>query len=234
MAGKSPWEARVGKLLDPALHPEIVYSFKPYDSSMYGGQPRLDWLACDRTGRFIGVEVKHLDARRKSINLEKDLTAGQINALNAISRSAVGIALLAVGREKTLYLFDWHKIQYLLGGTAPSLLMISPGGSAESYMEIEWTGKHPEQTNILSSPLPLISGVSGAPPPPPLLPPGMPGPYPTFPAAVPSVPIMSLPGPILADLYGKGREYTPAPTQKLTRREQRRKLLAEMKSPRDE
>jgi hypothetical protein len=231
VAGKSPWEARVGKLLDPALHPEIVYSFKPYDSSMYGGQPRLDWLACDRTGRFIGIEVKHLDARRKSINLEKDLTAGQINALSAISRSAIGIALLAVGREKTLYLFDWNKIRYLLGKTAPSLLMISPGGSAESYMEIEWTGKHPEQTDILSARPFFVSSLSGTPIPPPL-PPGMPGPYPTFPAAAPSVPgtIFGLP---VFMTHTKVASPT-APIQKLTRREQRRKLLAEMKSPRDE
>jgi hypothetical protein len=221
VAGKSPWEARVGKLLDPALHPEIVYSFKPYDSSMYGGQPRLDWLACDRTGRFIGIEVKHLEARRRSINLEKDLTAGQINALSAISRSAVGVALLAVGREKTLYLFDWYKIRYLLGGTAPSLLTISPGGSAESYMEIEWTGRHPEQTNILSSPPLLTSSLLGTPPP---SPPFMTGPY-----LIPSTASLYSAMIDIESMYGM-----QPPIPKLTRREQRRKLLAEMKSPRDE
>lgn len=130
MTTKSPWESRVGMLLDPEKHPEFVYSYKPHDSAMYGGQPRIDWLACDQVGRFWMIEVKSLDPKRRSINLESDVSPGQRAALDAVMHSGVGVPLLMVGQEKTLYVFDWRKVSWLLAGHPLS----------EASFALGWTG----------------------------------------------------------------------------------------------
>lgn len=109
---KSPWEARVGVLLDPRLHPMFTYSYKPYDSGHYGGQPRIDWHAADVYGRYWMIEVKTAALNRRSINLDLDVTPGQIAGLTDIARTACGVALLAVGQGKTLYVFNWRRFVF--------------------------------------------------------------------------------------------------------------------------
>lgn len=138
MSGKTPWEQRVGMLLDPEKHPDdFVWSFKPPDSAMYGGQPRIDWLACDRLGYFWGIEVKSLAAGRRSLNLLTDVSAGQRDALSAIDRSTHGRALLAVGTsENHLYFYFWRDIAWLLDGKQKPLLQVPD----LSFMGLLWTG----------------------------------------------------------------------------------------------
>jgi hypothetical protein len=136
MSTKSHWEARVGLLLDPLKHTQFTWSYKPPDSQMYGGQPRIDWLACDLIGRFWMVEVKHLADERLSINLNRDVTPGQRAALDGVSASQTGVALLAVGHHDTLHWFDWRMVGWQLTpeSTNPLLPM------ADSLLSMTWTG----------------------------------------------------------------------------------------------
>lgn len=106
MKGQS--ETRVGYLLKTR---EFVWAFKPVDSPFYGGQTRIDWLACDRLGVFWMVEVKSTTG--KSINLEREVSPGQRDALTSVARSRNGVALLAVMRGTTLYIYDWGRLQAL-------------------------------------------------------------------------------------------------------------------------
>lgn len=103
------WEPRVGKLLAP---PYFYWTHKCPDTSKYGGAPRIDYQACDLYGRFWMVEVKQLSEDRKSINIERDLTAGQRSGLQDVL-DADGSALLAIGQGKTLYVFTWGRIVWL-------------------------------------------------------------------------------------------------------------------------
>jgi len=114
MSVKSPWESRVGKLLDAGTNASFVWSFKPTDSGMYGGQPRIDWIACDMLGRHWLIEVKKLADTRRTLSLLTDVTPGQRAALDAVCESLYGVALLAVGHGKTLYWFDWRDVAWLL------------------------------------------------------------------------------------------------------------------------
>lgn len=147
MSTKTPWESRVGMLLKQT--DDFAWAFKPVDSKFYGGQTRLDWLACDQAGRFWMVEVKHIATDRKSINLRTDVSAGQRDALTSVSQTTVGIALLVVGRGDTLYLFDWSRVLWqwrernrtqLDNPRAtqglPSLLPLDT-----APIQIKWTGK---------------------------------------------------------------------------------------------
>lgn len=132
---KTAWEQRVAWLLSPALHPKsFAYSFKPVDSAMYGGQPRIDFHAADISGTFWGVEVKSLPPGRKSFNLDKEISAGQVAALNDIKHSQTGVSLLAIGQGKTLYVFNWRDIYSLVGSATPLLPL------SLSTLKIEWWG----------------------------------------------------------------------------------------------
>lgn len=145
---KGPWESRVGKLLK---HPDdFAWSYKPPDTKFYGGQTRIDWIACDRAGRFWLTEVKQLPTDRKSINLRTEVSAGQRDALLAVSQTTVGLALLMVGQGDILYIFDWERVLWQWKARndlnqrrpteqraepLPSLLPLSTAPLA-----IEWTG----------------------------------------------------------------------------------------------
>jgi hypothetical protein len=132
---KGPWESRVGLLLDPALYPEdFAYSFKPADSALYGGQPRIDWLAADYLGRFWMIEVKHLPENRKSINLLSEVSAGQRAALNALGLSAFGLPVLAIGQGSTLHVFAWRDVVAWIA-TGSSLLPLT-----ETLVHLDWSG----------------------------------------------------------------------------------------------
>jgi hypothetical protein len=125
------WEPRVGKLLHPEYFP---WSFKPADSSRYGGQPRIDYLACDVYGRFWMIEVKQLGPDRKSINIENDVSIGQRNALDAVSEVGA-VALLAVGCGSQLYIFTWERIRWLQSqGHWPRILL------KDCSAVFHWTG----------------------------------------------------------------------------------------------
>lgn len=136
---KGPWEARVGKLLVP---PDFAWSFKPPDSQFYGGQPRIDWLACDYQGRFWMVEVKQVGTDRQTINLLSDVSATQAQALNAVA-NGYGMTVLAVGKGDTLYIHSWRMawLQYQKGleegVTKPELLKLTGPSLRHQY---EWTG----------------------------------------------------------------------------------------------
>ena len=130
---KTPWEARVGVLIDPRLHPLFVYSYKPYDSPFYGGQPRIDWHATDYIGRYWMIEVKSLPLDRKSINLDKDVTPGQRDGLSSVATTVLGVPLLVVGQDKTLYLFSWRKI--ILATFKPLLPL------ADADLKLPWSAK---------------------------------------------------------------------------------------------
>lgn len=137
MPTKSPWETRVGMLLDPMQHPEFVWSFKPVDSGVYGGQPRIDWIACDLIGRHWLIEVKKLADRRQTFGLLTDMTPGQRSALEAVTESLYGVALLAVGHKNVLYIFDWREIAWLLtpeNDGNPFLIL------EDSLLRYEWSG----------------------------------------------------------------------------------------------
>jgi hypothetical protein len=129
------------------------------DSQFYGGQTRIDWLACDRVGRFWMVEVKQMSSGRRTINLRTDVSPGQRDALTHVSRTTVGISLLAVGQDDTLYIFDWGRVlwQWRERNDAnlstpeewkglPSLLPL-----ADALLQIRWTGpKAWETVHLLS------------------------------------------------------------------------------------
>lgn len=134
---KGAWESRVGLLLRNPAH--FVWAYKPADSALYGGQPRIDWLACNRLGGFWMVEVKQLASNRKSINLLNDVSPGQRDALTAIATTTFGVSLLAVGQAETLYMFDWRKIVWRLkqdvGFRAHQLVSLR-----SAPIQVQWTG----------------------------------------------------------------------------------------------
>lgn len=137
---KGPWESRVGMLL---RKPEdFAWAFKPPDGAMYGGQPRVDWVAIDRYGHGWLIEVKQVQEGAKSINLSSDLTPGQRQALDAVSETSAGKAILAVGRGKELFLFDWAivredwRARQLLKESHPDRLRLG-----EPCVVLTWTGK---------------------------------------------------------------------------------------------
>ena len=138
---KGPWEERVGMLLNPRQKKHFVYSFKPVDSGMYGGQTRIDWHACDDLGRYWLIEVKQADSHARTFNVLREVTAGQQDALDAVSTSAHGVALLAVGRENFLYIFDWRELVWLREHpvVAGRLLERLPFGTA--ILSYRWDGK---------------------------------------------------------------------------------------------
>jgi hypothetical protein len=137
---KTAWEARVGVLLDSRYHPEFLYSFKPYDSPLYGGQPRIDWHAADMLGRYWMIEVKSLALGRKSFTLT-DVTIGQQQALDAIGKTLLGVPLLAIGQGKTLYLYGWRKVLEYYSGR--SLLPLS-----EAPITLDWSPKKWQSFNL--------------------------------------------------------------------------------------
>jgi hypothetical protein len=132
---KGQWESRVGMLLNSEKHPEFVYSFKPVDSGMYGGQPRIDWLACDFMGRFWMIEVKQLDERSKRLNLRTEVSPGQKDGLNGVADSQAGVSLLAVGHGANLYLFDWRDIRWRSDPDELPLLLMT-----DAFLILTWTG----------------------------------------------------------------------------------------------
>lgn len=131
---KGPWESRVGMLLDPERHPQFVYSYKPPDS-MHGGQPKIDWFACDKLGSFWLIEVKELPETRQSINLMTEVTAGQREGLTAVACSEYGNPLLAVGRGIHLYVFDWRQTALWMIGQENPLLPLS-----DAPITLAWVG----------------------------------------------------------------------------------------------
>lgn len=135
---KTAWEARVGVLLDSRHHPEFLYSFKPYDSPLYGGQPRIDWHAADMLGRYWMIEVKSLAMGRKSFRIDKEVTPGQIQALDAVAKSQLGMPLLAVGQGKTLYLYAWR---LMFNRRDPFLL-------TEAHITLDWSPKKWQSFNL--------------------------------------------------------------------------------------
>lgn len=164
MTVKTAWESRVGQLLDPASHPDdFAYSFKPADSAMYGGQPRIDWLAADVLGRFWMIEVKSLRAERRSINVQTQVSTGQRAALSAVGRSAFGLPLLAVGQGKRLYIFAWRDVvnrTLVLLSAAPIQLDWSGPKQWKSYrlyQTAEELGWFPSSTPSLLRPVPDAS-----------------------------------------------------------------------------
>lgn len=131
---KSPWESRVGMLLDPAKHDEFVWSFKPPDSQ-HGGQPRIDWLACDLVGRFWMIEVKMLPPGRKTFTLEVEVSPGQRAALSAVAEGAASLALLAIGQGTRLLFFDWREILCSIPVTGSLRLPLD-----SAFLTLDWTG----------------------------------------------------------------------------------------------
>jgi hypothetical protein len=165
---KGQWEARVGKLL---VEPDFVWSFKPPDSPLYGGQPRVDWLACDRWGKFWMIEVKQASADRKSISIKNDVSAGQIRALNAIANGN-GVALLAIGQGPALYIHSWRVAwlryqQSLIGRLHPGTTIQLTGPSL--LCQFYWTGPKAwknlelyEKIMVLGVPRDRMSSFAGA------------------------------------------------------------------------
>jgi hypothetical protein len=128
---KTPWEDRVRMLLNK---PEIVWYYKAPDGKMYGGQPRLDFVACDIFGRFIMIEVKSLPSAAKTFDPNLLVPAVQQDALDKIAGTASGVAILAVGHEDILRLYSWGKIR--------GLTRISFGSAGEQmpfWMDV-WKG----------------------------------------------------------------------------------------------
>lgn len=156
MSTKSHWESRVGMLLDPIRHSQFTWSYKPPDSAMYGGQPRIDWLACDLIGRIWMVEVKLLPDDRQSLNLLREVSPGQRWCLDGVAASLSGVALLAVGHHDTLHWFDWRLVGWQLTPdvTSPLLPM------ATSLLSLPWKGPsswtHPLYT-LLGAHLPHLA-----------------------------------------------------------------------------
>jgi hypothetical protein len=164
---KSPWEARVGILIDPRFHTRFVWTYKPYDSAVYGGQPRIDWHAADMLGRYWMIEVKSLADNRKSINLLTDVSSGQALALDALAKTVHGVALLAVGQGKTLYIFDWETVRCrrVVSSSKPHLLSME-----ESLLSYTWSPKNFREWNLWEDFLVLRSGRLLASPVPPVIP----------------------------------------------------------------
>lgn len=142
---KSPWEKRVGMLLDPEQHNEFLYSYKPVDSQ-HGGQPKLDWFACDLLGRFWLIEVKWLPDNRRSINLMTEVSAGQREALTAVALSETGISLLAVGQRDSLRIFDWREVMtwmttaYHATVEEGNVSLLLPIDGVLRTLRLRWTG----------------------------------------------------------------------------------------------
>jgi hypothetical protein len=125
-------------LLDPARHPEFVYSFKPADGGMYGGQPRIDWHACDITGRYWLVEVKQHPDEKHLFNIRTAVSPGQRDALDGVAMSTIGIALLAIGCSDYLFVFDWRDIGWRWRSDAqPSQQKL---GMVEAKLALQWKG----------------------------------------------------------------------------------------------
>lgn len=133
------------------LHPpDFVWSFKPPDSPLYGGRPRVDWIACDEDGSCWLIEVKQANSGRATLNLEKDLTPGQRAALLQVAMTPNGVGMLAIGRGKTLYLFDYLHVhddwmsRSKRGDPHPEWLEISG-----AYVDLPWNGKLEWQSESL-------------------------------------------------------------------------------------
>ena len=113
---KGPWEERVGRLLIPKgtneYAPDFLWSHKCPDM-IHGGQPKVDFHACDRTGVWWSIEVKQIPEARKSFNIDSRdfISAGQIECLTAVAQASASVVLLAVGRGNRLYIFDWRRLQ---------------------------------------------------------------------------------------------------------------------------
>jgi hypothetical protein len=105
---KTPWEVRVKMLLNK---PEIVWYYKAPDGKMYGGQPRIDFIASDIFGRFIMIEVKSVTHTAKTFSPRVIVPPVQQDALNKIAETASGVAILAVGHEDILRLYNWGAIR---------------------------------------------------------------------------------------------------------------------------
>ena len=149
MPVKGQWESRTGMIL--RCPESFAWAFKPADSPLYGGQARIDWLACDHKGRFWMVEVKQCALDRKTINVLTDVSPGQRDALTAIAQTEQGIALLAVGQENILYLFDWRTILWRLtqaGGFSERQRPLLPLSAAP--IQVLWTGPKAWATNALN------------------------------------------------------------------------------------
>lgn len=147
MSTKTEWETRIGMLLDSRKHMHFKYSFKPPDSR-HGGQPRLDWFACDVHGKFWLIEVKSLPMNRQSLNLHNDVTPGQRDALTSVTESLGGVALLAVGRGNALHFFNWRQVRCQLEQPSPNPLL----PLEDSFLTLIWTGPkgwtHPLYTYV--------------------------------------------------------------------------------------
>jgi hypothetical protein len=128
---KTPWEDRVKMLLNK---PEIVWYYKAPDGTMYGGQPRLDFVACDIFGRFIMIEVKSVTHTAKTFSPRVIVPAVQQDALNKIAETASGVAILAVGHEGILRLYNWGKIRGL-----PKVSLANAGEEKPFWMDA-WKG----------------------------------------------------------------------------------------------
>jgi hypothetical protein len=128
---KTPWEDRVRMLLNK---PEIVWYYKAPDGKMYGGQPRIDFVACDIFGRFIMIEVKSLPSAAKSFVPNSLVPPVQQDALDMIAGTASGVAILAVGHEGILRLYSWGKIRGL-----PKVSLASAGEEKPFWMDV-WKG----------------------------------------------------------------------------------------------
>jgi hypothetical protein len=142
---KSNWESRVGMLLDPTKHGEFVYSYKPVDGP-HGGQPKIDWFACDVMGRFWLIEVKWLPESRRSINLMKEVTAGQRQGLSAVGLSEAGIALLAIGQGKTLRIYSYREVMlwmtdhYTMQDPSNPSLLLPVDDTTCMPLLLQWSG----------------------------------------------------------------------------------------------
>jgi hypothetical protein len=128
---KTPWEDRVRMLLNK---PEIVWYYKAPDGKLYGGQPRLDFVACDIFGRFIMIEVKSLPSSYKSFMPANLVPSVQQDALDRIAGTASGVAILAVGHDDILRLYSWGRIRGL-----PRVSLTGAGEEMPFWMGV-WKG----------------------------------------------------------------------------------------------
>ena len=125
---KGPWEKRVGLLLRNKS--QFTWAYSAPDTGLYGGQTRIDWIACDAVGCFWMIEVKQLPESRKTFTVEKEVSPGQRIALTSVTESSHGTAILAIGIGKELYLYDWSTILWLPRITRDDALMM-----------LTWTGE---------------------------------------------------------------------------------------------
>lgn len=128
---KTPWEDRVKMLL---TKPEIVWYYKAPDGKMYGGQPRIDFVASDIFGRFIMIEVKSLPDASKSFIPKALVPPVQQDALDRIAGTASGAAILAVGHESVLRLYSWGKIRGL------TKVSVDRDGAEIPFWSATWNG----------------------------------------------------------------------------------------------